>query len=237
MSVSELESKMGVKFKNSKLLKQALTHASVGYEEGRKIAHNERFEFLGDAALSIIISRLLFDKFPDAKEGRLTKMRSHLANRTALLQMAQALELGRFLVLGPSEEKNGGRARSSNLANAMEAVVCAVYLDRGLEKAEELISRLLAARMKEIVDNPEPQNAKGLLQEHLQAKGSELPAYRIAALTGPDHSRQFEAVVEWKGREIGRGVGASKKSAEQRAAEAALEKLKIRNSRSKTKND
>ena len=228
MSVSELESKLGMKFKNPKLLKQALTHASVGYEEGRKVPHNERFEFLGDAVLGIVISRLLFDKFPDAKEGRLTKMRSHLANRTALTQMAQAIELDRHLILGPSEEKNGGRNRSSNLANAMEAVVCAVYLDRGLEKTEGMISRLLSPRLKEVIDNPEPQNAKGLLQEHLQAKGAELPNYRIADLSGPDHSRQFEAVVEWKSREIGRGTGASKKSAEQRAAEAALRKLKIK---------
>lgn len=228
MSVTELETKLGVKFKNPKLLKQALTHASVGYEEGKKIPHNERFEFLGDSVLGIIVSRLLFDRFPDAKEGRLTKMRSHLANRTALLQMAQSLELGKYLVLGPSEEKNGGRSRSSNLANAMEAVVCAVYLDRSLEKAEELVSRLLAPRLQEVEDNPEPQNAKGFLQESLQAEGAELPAYRIAALTGPDHSRHFEAVVEWKGKEIGRGTGASKKSAEQRAAETALEKLKIK---------
>jgi len=233
MPVSELETKLGLKFKNPKLLKQALTHASVGYEEGRKIPHNERFEFLGDAVLGVVISRLLFDKYPDAKEGRLTKMRSHLANRAALTQMAQAVDLGRHLILGPSEEKNGGRTRSSNLANAMEAVVCAVYLDRGLEKAEEMISRLLSPRLKEVVDNPEPQNAKGLLQERLQAEGSELPNYRIADLSGPDHSRQFEAVVEWKGREIGRGSGASKKSAEQRAAEAALQKLKIPDSKFK----
>lgn len=233
MPVSELESKLGVKFRNSKLLKEALTHASVGYEGGKKVPHNERFEFLGDAVLGVIISRLLFDKFPDAKEGRLTKMRSHLANRSALMQMAQLLELGRHLILGPSEEKNGGRTRCSNLANAMEAVICAVYLDRGVEKAEELISRLLAPRLKEVVDNPEPQNAKGLLQECLQAEGSELPVYRITALTGPDHSRQFEAVVEWKSKEIGRGTGASKKSAEQRAAETALEKFKIQYSKSK----
>ena len=233
MSVSELEAKLGVKFKNPKLLRQALTHASVGYEGGRKVLHNERFEFLGDAVLGLIISRLLFDQFPEAKEGRLTKMRSHLANRSALMQMAQLLELGQHLILGPSEEKNGGRIRSSNLANAMEAVICAIYLDRGLEKTEQLIARLLALRLKEVVDNPEPQNAKGLLQECLQAEGAELPLYRIAALSGPDHSRLFEAVVEWKGEEIGRGIGATKKSAEQRAAETALEKFKIQNSKFK----
>ena len=227
MSISELEKKLGFKFENIELFKQALTHASVGYEEGRKVLHNERFEFLGDAVLGLIVSRFLLDQFPDAKEGRLTKMRSHLANRSALLTMAQSLDVGKYLYLGQGEEKSGGRQRTSNLANAMEALICAIYMDQGLEKAEVLVLKLLAPRLREVVDNPEPQNAKGQLQEQLQALGSDLPVYRIASLTGPDHSRQFEAVVEWKGEAIGRGTGASKKAAEQQAAETALAKLKI----------
>lgn len=225
MPVSEFESALGVKFKSSKLLKQAVTHASVGYEEGKKIAHNERLEFLGDAVLGLVISRLLYDKFPAAAEGRLTKMRSHLANRAALLQMAEDLELGKYIVLGSGEEQSGGRSRPSNLANAMEAVIGAVYMDRGLAKAEALVTRLLSSRLKEVLENPEPMNAKGFLQEKLQAKGSELPVYRITSLAGPDHQRQFEAVVEWGGKQIGRGIGSSKKSAEQKAAEEALKHL------------
>jgi ribonuclease III len=225
MSLSDLESKLGGKFKNPRLLKQAVTHASVGYEAGRKVAHNERLEFLGDAALGLVISRLLFERFPEAAEGRLTKMRSHLANRAALLQMAEQIDLGKFLVLGGGEEQSGGRSRPSNLANAMEAVIGAVYLDRGVARAEALVTRLLSPRLKEVLENPEPLNAKGLLQEKLQAEGAELPVYRITALAGPDHQRQFEAVVEWRSRPIGRGTGPSKKAAEQKAAEAALSKL------------
>ena len=224
-SLTELQEKLGVKFKTPALLTQAVTHSSVGYEKGKKIPHYERFEFLGDAVLNLVVSRLLFDRFADAPEGRLTKMRSHLANRSALVHMAHAVTLGKHLVLGPSEELSGGRQRVSNLANAMEAVIGAIYLDQGLAAAEKVVDRLLADRVVEVEDNPEPQNAKGLLQEKLQASGNAAPTYRITSYSGPDHSRQFEAVVEWDGQEMGKGRGASKKSAEQRAAEDALGRL------------
>lgn len=218
---SVLESQMGYAFRDAALLELALTHPSRGHERKRRAPHNERLEFLGDAVLELVISEHLYRLFPDVAEGRLTKVRSHLVSRPALVELAAALNVGAHLLLGKAEESHGGRHRASNLANVMEAVIGAIFLDGGYDAARAFVIRLVEPRLGEVGDNPEPTNAKGLLQEKLHAIG-EQAVYRIMSETGPSHRRQFEAAVEVRGKVLGSGAGTTKKEAETRAATAAL---------------
>ncbi len=221
---SPLEIRLGHTFRDPALLELALTHASWGHEKNQRLAHNERMEFLGDAVLQLIISEHLYQRYPDVPEGHLTKVRAHLVSRSSLVAMAKSLDLGPHLILGPSEETQGGRNRASNLANAVEAILGAIYLDQGLEASRLFLIRQIEPRLSQISDNPEPENAKGLLQEALHAHGAQ-PVYRIIAETGPAHCRRFEASVEFNGKLMGKGIGATKKEAETLAAQEALKAL------------
>jgi ribonuclease-3 len=155
-------------------------------------------------------------------EGKLTQIRAHLANRHSLHRRAQAIDLGRFLLLGKGEEASGGRERLSVLADAYEALIGAVYLDGGIRAARALIHRQFRDEFKHVRQATSQTNPKGQLQELLQAHSTASPAYRVVEESGPDHNKHFQVVVEWEGREIGRGAGSSKKIAEAAAAEAAL---------------
>ncbi len=221
---STFESQLGHSFHDPSLLQLALTHASFGHEKNQRLPHNERLEFLGDAVLQIIISEHLYQRFPNVPEGHLTKVRAHLVSRNSLVALARHLQLGTQLVLGPSEETQGGRERASNLANAFEAILGALYLDGGLDAARRFLLKEIEPRLNEISDNPEPENAKGILQETLHARGQS-PVYRIVTESGPPHQRQFEAVVEIDGIIMGKGTGATKKEAETLAAQEALRKV------------
>jgi ribonuclease-3 len=226
-NLEEFQRRLGHAFAEGDLLRQALTHASFGHEKRQRLPDNQRLEFLGDAVLQLAVTHELYRRFPAMTEGQLTKLRAQMVNKHHLQAVARELGLGEHLILGRGEENSQGRERGSILADAMEAVLGAVFAEAGWDAAREIILRLLEpslAAMSEASDVAEA-NPKGALQEKLQADGEHPPAYRCVAETGPAHARVYEVIVEWQGRELGRGQGASKKEAETRAAQAALEVL------------
>jgi ribonuclease-3 len=218
------QQRLGHTFADPELLRLALTHASFGHEKRQRVPDNQRLEFLGDAVLQLAVTAELYRRFPELPEGRLTVLRARLVNRHNLQALAQDLGLGEHLILGRGEENSQGRARPSILADAMEAVIGAVFTEIGWEGARGIILRLLEPSLAAIIEEGAAPgaNPKGSLQEKLQAEGDHPPAYRCVSEAGPAHARIYEVVVEWQGRELGRGQGASKKEAETRAAEAAL---------------
>ncbi|MBK8094371.1 MAG: ribonuclease III [Verrucomicrobiaceae bacterium] len=216
------DSILGHIFREPRLLAEALTHGSVSYESQRAGMDNQRLEFLGDAVLQLILSHVLFARLPEADEGRLTKTRAHVVSTKSLAALARRLGLGRFLFMGRGEEANGGRDRDSSLADALEAVIGAVYLDAGLTAAMDFVQRVIGDELEDILRGSGDSNPKGDLQEKLQAVNAIAPHYRILSQSGPDHAKTFEAAVSWQGIELGRGSGKSKKEAEVQAAEAAL---------------
>ncbi len=226
MHVQRLQKLIGYQFKDPELLTEALTHPSLAHEKsGVGNHHNQRLEFLGDAVLQLMLTDYIYRLHPDLPEGKLTQIRAHLANRHALFRRAQGCDLGKFLMLGKGEEASGGRERLSNLADAYEALLGAIYLDGGVRATRKFVISQFAEEFKQIKRATPRQNPKGLLQEMLQARSPANPFYRVVDESGPDHNKYFEAVVEWEGREIGRGRGCSKKQAETAAAEAALRTL------------
>ena len=217
---------IGYRFKNPALLHEAITHPSLAHENGHgPVPHNQRLEFLGDAVLQLVLTDRIYKLYPDWPEGKLTQTRAHLANRHTLFRRAQAIDLGKHLLLGKGEEGSGGRARLSNLADAYEALLGAVYLDGGMRAARKFILSQFSEEFANLKQSAPRTNPKGQLQEVLQAKSTTNPIYRVVHESGPDHSKHFEVVVEWQGREIGRGSGNSKKQAEIAAALVALETL------------
>jgi ribonuclease-3 len=225
--LDDLQKRLGHLFADESLLRQALTHASYGHEKRQRLPDNQRLEFLGDAVLQLIVTDELFRRFPEMPEGRLTVLRARLVNRHHLQELAQTLGLGGHLILGRGEENSHGRERGSILADAVEAVIGAVFAEAGWPVARGIVLQLLEPALAKLgsENDSAPGNPKGSLQEKLQADGDDPPAYRCVAETGPAHARIYEVVVEWRGKELGRGRGASKKEAETRAAEAALTEL------------
>jgi ribonuclease-3 len=226
LNLEEFQQRLGHTFADGELLRQALTHASFGHEKRQRLPDNQRLEFQGDAVLQLAVTTELYHRFPRMTEGQLTKLRAQLVNKNHLHGVAKEIALGDYLILGRGEEKQG-RERGSILADAMEAVIGAVFIDAGWEPARAIILRLLEPSLAAMSgeDDAAAANPKGALQEKLQAEGDHPPAYRCVSETGPAHARVYEVVVEWQGRELGRGQGASKKEAETRAAQAALESL------------
>src|SRR5882724_3009873 len=226
MHLQKLQKTIGYDFKDTELLIEAVTHPSIAHERGTENnRHNHRLEFLGDAVLQLILTDRIYKLYPEHPEGKLTQIRAHLANRHTLFHRAQAIELGKYLMLGKGEEGSGGRERLSNLADAYESLLGAVYLDGGVRAARKFILAQFAEEFSNIKQTTPRQNPKGRLQELLQAHSPNGPVYRVIHESGPDHSKYFEAIVEWEGRELGRGHGASKKQAETIAAETALAAL------------
>lgn len=220
-----LETRIGWKFRDRSLLTLALTHPSVATDPAATLQTNQRLEFLGDAVLQLVLTRELYDRFPEFEEGRLTKARARLVNRRTLAERARALQLGSCLILSPGEERHGGRQRISALADAYEALIGALYLDGGLEVAQRFVLREFGALLAQVEALPSPDNPKGELQELLQARSAHPPEYRLVSVSGPDHERVFECAVWHEGQELGRGTGPSKKAAETEAALAALRRL------------
>lgn len=218
-----LETILGHTFRDPALLQLALTHGSVGYENQRPQADNQRLEFLGDAVLQLTLSHLLYTRSPRADEGGLTKARAQLVSTKALARLARQIGLGSHLVLGRGEEANGGRDRDSTLADALEAVAGAIYLDAGSAAAHQFAARLFTPDLEALEQGTLERNPKGELQELVQAGSATAPVYSIVATDGPDHAKNFCAAVSWLGHELGRGSGRSKKEAETEAAQAALE--------------
>jgi ribonuclease-3 len=226
-SLDDFQQHLGHAFADPALLRLALTHASFGHEKRQRTPDNQRLEFLGDAVLQLTVTVELYQRFPELPEGRLTVLRARLVNRYHLQSLAQELGLGDHLILGRGEENSQGRQRGSILADAMEAVIGAVFAEAGWEISRAIILRLLEPSLATLVMESDAieANPKGSLQEKLQAEGEPPPMYRCISETGPPHARIYEVVVEWQGRELGRGQGASKKEAETRAAQEALDGL------------
>ena len=226
MALAELQNRLGYSFREEQLLRLALTHPSVAHEANTPTQHNQRLEFLGDAVLQLVLTRELYDKFTAFEEGPLTKARAKLVNRRALAEHARVLGLGTHLILSRGEETHGGRERPSALADAFEAVLGAIFLDGGFQAAREFVLREFTADFGELAEPPGIENPKGELQELLQARSPEAPEYQTISVTGPDHDRLFECIVQHGGIELARGSGKSKKLAESNAARAALKILR-----------
>lgn len=222
--MESIEVRLGYKFRNPLLLAEALTHPSLAYESQKAQFDNQRLEFLGDAVLQLVLTEHLYRKFPDSPEGRMTKLRAQLVSRNALAQFATGLQIGHYILLGKGEEASGGRKRPSTLADALEALIGAIYLDSGYESARELVLRLFEQGIGVVSESDEEGNPKGTLQEVLQSMGNEAPRYLITSESGPDHRKVFHSQVIWRELVLAQGRGKSKKEAEVRAALEALRK-------------
>lgn len=222
---TDLQAALGVTFREPALLRLALTHRSYVHERPHEAPEsNERLEFLGDALLGQVIAEALFRRFPECDEGRLTELRATLVRAETLAQLAKGLGLGDYLYLGHGEEASGGRLRTRNLARTLEAVVGAVYVDRGYLAAKRLALRLFRDLLQSL--SPEGlRDYKSLLQEQVQAQGKGTPVYRTVSAEGPEHSKQFVVEVMVQGKVLGLGRGSSKRMAQREAARAALERL------------
>jgi ribonuclease-3 len=225
--LESLEERLGYCFRNRNLLRQALTHASYAHEHlDQCLGDNERLEFLGDAILNSAVTHLLVERFSDGAEGELTLMRGLLVSRDALAPVAKGFNLGQSLRLGKGELRTGGREKASILANTYEAVVGAVYLDGGYERAIHMVRSHFTKRLKEVGDRISRHSFKNLLQERIQNWYHTVPRYTVVKESGPDHHKRFQVSVSVRGRNLGRGEGKTRKEAEQRAAEEALERTK-----------
>ena len=226
MDFSQIESKIKIKFKDKELLNNVFIHKSyINEHRNEGIEDNERLEFLGDAVLELVSTEFLFKQFPEKDEGELTSWRAALVRGLHLADIAKFLDLGRYLYLSHGEEKSGGREKGYILANTVEALIGAIYLDQGFETAKKFIGKFILVDLEEIVKKGLHKDAKSLLQEKAQEKEGTTPEYNLIEESGPDHEKNFimEAVVD--GRVVGKGQGKSKQNAEQEAAEEALRRL------------
>lgn len=226
-NLKNLEKKLGIKFKNPKLLAQTLVHRSYLNEvTGRGIRSNERLELLGDSILSFIISEQLFKEFPDYPEGELTNFRSNIVRTSSLAQIAQELELGKYLLLSRGEQELGGSQNPSILADTLEAVIGAIYLDHGLGATQKFIEEKFTSLIEEITKKGEFKDTKSILQEKLQAETKQAPVYKTLKEEGPDHDKIFTIGVYSQGKLLAKGKGKSKQIAEGEAAKTALKRKK-----------
>lgn len=209
--------RLGYSFRNPALAEQALTHRSYG------AAHNERLEFLGDAIVNLIIAEALFQRFPQTREGELTRMRATLIRAETLAEIARTLQLGDHLKLGSGELKSGGFRRESILADTLEALIGGIYLDGGIELCRQCVLTWFEARLQQVVPGEINKDSKSRLQEWLQARGKALPTYTLAATHGEEHNQQFDVSCQIPSvPELFSGSGASRRAAEQNAAQMAL---------------
>ncbi|HWP84705.1 MAG TPA: ribonuclease III [Terriglobia bacterium] len=225
-SCSELEETIGYAFRNPEWLRQALTHRSHSEEAAGQGGHlaNEQLEFLGDAILGFVVSEALVERFPDCREGRLSKLKAHLVSAAHLHPVAETLEIGRFLLLGKGEERSGGRAKRALLVNTVEALIAAIYRDGGLEPARAFVRRWILQG----VDWAQPPAAdfKSELQELLQERHAAPPRYRLVSEHGPEHEKLFRIELRIDGEAYAQAEGRTKKAAEQAAAQIALRRLR-----------
>nr|WP_239617295.1 ribonuclease III [Cohnella mopanensis] len=218
----QLQERINLTFRNPALLKQAFTHTSyVNEQRGARIADNERLEFLGDAVLQLTVSEYLYRLYPDSPEGEMTRLRASIVCEPSLVRFAETLEFGQVVLLGKGEEQTGGRTRPSLLADAFEAFLGALYLDQGLEAVRAFLERHLFSQLPS--DGQAPlKDFKTELQEKVQQLSMGALDYRIVEERGPAHDREFVSVVAIGKQRLGKGIGRSKKEAEQQAASQAL---------------
>jgi ribonuclease-3 len=223
-SLEQLEKKLGIRWSQPQLLAQALVHRSYLNEVGSEgLASNERLEFLGDAVLSFTVSNWLYTQYPDYKEGELTNLRSNLVRTSTLAKISQELDLGEKLLMSRGEIASGGRENPSLLANTLEAVIGAIFLDQGTDRTILFIKNHLTPYLEEIVRSGEFKDSKSLLQEKIQEKNKETPIYKTLAETGPDHDKTFTIGVYAQGQLLAQAKGKNKQDAEENAAKKALE--------------
>jgi ribonuclease III len=223
-----LERRLGYRFRDRGLLEQALTHRSRAHEDlSGGVTDNESLEFLGDAVLGFVVADLLFRRFPDSTEGDKSKLKAALVSAPSLRRLAETLDLGSYLILGRGEEKTGGRHKPALVADSLEAVIAAIYLDGGIEPVRAFVARLVEEPLRTslIPGGTLGDDYKSALQEWLQSRDRPLPEYRLAGQAGPDHARRFVIEVCLRGEAVARGEGRSKKEAEQNAAREALSSL------------
>ncbi len=213
------------KFNRLELYQEALTHSSFAHEKEGRLRHNERLEFLGDAVLELIVSDYLYRSYPHFPEGKLTKLRSDLVCKDTLVQGAYGLNLGDYLRLGKGEAGGGGHSRPSLLADTVEALIGALYLDVGFDRCYLAVVELLRPILQALEEGVWRQDYKTLLQEYAQARYNVTPLYSMAGESGPDHEKMFHARVLLNGKVLGRGSGRSKKEAQQEAAREAWNNL------------
>lgn len=225
MDFEKFEEKAGVNFKDKNLLKQAFTHRSyINENRGSSLEHNERLEFLGDAVLELVITDYLYNRLKESDEGELTSLRSALVNADTCSRVAQSLDANEFLLLSKGESKDTGRARQYILANTLEAVIGAIYVDQNYEAAKKFILTHFAFLMEEILKGGSWIDSKSLFQEKAQEYIGSTPMYRTVRESGPDHDKHFTVSVSVGNEVYGEGEGKSKQDAEQEAAKNALEK-------------
>ncbi|MCO6450538.1 MAG: ribonuclease III [Caldilineales bacterium] len=224
-SVQELEDRLPIAFNDKTLAVRALTHRSYLNETQLVHGDNERLEFLGDAVLDLIVADILYQRFPEQREGSLTAMRAGLVRRETLAEFARQLGLGSFLLLGKGEAESGGRERDVILCAAFEALVGAIYLDQGMEETTEFLNTLLEPTLEPLSAGHFTKNPKSQLQEWSQAELGETPHYVTIASTGPDHAKEFTVEVRIGGKTFGTGMGNSKQQAAKDAARSALSQL------------
>ena len=222
--MEKIEKSIGYTFKNKSLLKKALTHTSYAYEN--KIDSNEKLEFLGDSILEFVSSKYLYQNYPKLKEGEMTKVRAAVVCEKSLYKIAKLHNFSDFLYLGKSERKTGGENRPAILADSVEAVIAAIYLDSGIDEAEKFITENLKEEINLATKHVGDKDYKTVLQEKLQEQGEVKIEYEITKEEGPDHNKYFEAQVSCDGKILAKGEGKSKKEAHMSAAKKALENLK-----------
>jgi ribonuclease-3 len=220
----EFEGVIGYRFRSPVLLRQALTHKSaIAAEDTNGILSNERMEFLGDAVLNCLVTEYLYHRHPDKSEGQLSKIKSLVVSRKILGEVAQRINLGKYLIFGISEEKSGGRNRLSTMSNAFEAVLGAVYLDGGIDAAKQVLKKFLFVRITEFLQDERHVNYKSTILELSQSDGFGIPRYVTLDAKGPDHAKEFTVQIEVGGVVLGTGSGSNKKVAQQQAAQQAVE--------------
>lgn len=222
--IKDLEEAIGYRFHNITLLQNALAHSSYANERWHNsLMSNERLEFLGDSVLGMLVAEYLYRNFPNRPEGELTRMRADMVCEKTLAEVAHRLDLGKHLMLGKGEEQGGGRNRESILADAVESVIAACYLDGGMDAAIQFIQQFILVNVP--LTKMHNADYKTALQERVQQKKNQTLSYRLVGESGPDHDKHFEVELSLNGSVVGIGSGSSKKRAEQDAAHAALEKL------------
>lgn len=223
MELDKLEKELGYAFKNKELLKTALTHTSYAYEHG--VESNEKLEYLGDSILEFVSSKYLYNEYKNLNEGEMTKVRAAVVCEQSLYKIAKKHNFSDFLYLGKSEIVNNGKFSKAILADSVEAIIAAMYLDSDINQVEKFIIESLKEPIKIASQNVGTKDYKTVLQEKLQIHGTVDIKYYIIKEEGPDHDKTFESKVECNGKELGRGIGKSKKMSEMMAAHNALEKF------------
>ncbi len=226
-SGNDLENSLGYEFRKPELLAHALVHRS--WLSGKEMPYwenNERLEFLGDSILNMLVTEYLYKTYPHLPEGDLSKMKSIVVSGQALTKIARSWNLGEYLRVGKGEARNGGRNRDSLLEDAFEAILGAIYLDSDIRQCRKFLERHIFPNIQEVVSEEDFINYKSALLEYMQARGLTPPDYELISETGPEHCKEFEMSLVFRGEEYGRGKGSSKKKAEQEVARKALERLK-----------